>query len=365
MLFYFSLYFIFSLFSMLELMSKKSKITHSFFCVSVLLLFVFSFIRWETGTDWDSYLTMFSWFKIPWETFDVGMELGFAFVQNLGRFLFDEYTGVLFLFALIIYSCIYYSYPKLCKYPMIALLASFSISFASMLFVRQNVAGAILLISLMFAYKRKFWLFILAIFVASLFHRTSWIFIIIYPLFGKVYKQKSIILWLIVSVIIGILTSKLILGVLGTLFTGVIGAKINMYLDMGTDDNSMAYSTTFILLKGIANRCFLMVFFLCIINETVRKKDNLLNGLFNIYVLGTILYCVLLPLSISLARIAVYMDIVQVFLISATLAKQKKRINKLLLFVVFWVYYLMRFYTYLMSYEHEFIPYKTIFQNPL
>ena len=97
------------------------------------------------------------------------------------------------------------------------------------------------------------------------------------------------------------------------MFSGVIEAKINTYLELGTNDNSMSYSTSFILLKGFANRCVLLILFLFEFKESVRKNDRLLNGLLNVYVFGTILYCSLLPLSISLARVAVYMDIVQIF----------------------------------------------------
>ena len=361
MLFYFALNILFALFSIIELLSRKCGITKLLFGTSVFILFILSFIRWETGTDWEHYLKMYFWIRVPWEDFYSGMEYGFLFVENLGKSIFDDYTGVLFIFALIIYGCICYAYPRLCRYPMVALWVSFCVTFASMLFVRQNVAGAILLISLMCAYRHDFKGFIFSVFIASLFHRTAWAFIIVYPLFNRVYTQKTITIGLLVSVVVGLAMSKFILGTLGVLFSGVIEAKINTYLELGTNDNSMSYSTSFILLKGFANRCVLLILFLFEFKESVRKNDRLLNGLLNVYVFGTILYCSLLPLSISLARVAVYMDIVQIFLISTILVHQKRMANRLLLFFVLWCYYIIRFYTYLMSYEHEFMPFNTIF----
>lgn len=361
MSFYLGLNLIFAVFSLLELISKRKNMTIVFFFISILILFIFSFIRWDTGTDWDSYLEMYTWIHHPWEGFDSGMEYGFLFIENLAKTIFDNYTGVLLLFSMIIYGCMIISYTQLCKYPMVALWITFCITFANMLFVRQNVAVAILTAALIPVYHKNFKLFIVLVFIASLFHRTSWIFLIAYPLFNTFYKQRTIIIITVSSIIVGLIVSKYILTLFGSLFSGVIESKINEYINLGSEDNSTNYSTTFILIKGIINRCFLLFFFIFKFNERLRLKNHLINGLFNIYLLGTILYCIFLPISISLARAAVYMDISQVFLVAYILGAQKRIANKLLLFTVFSAYYIIRFYTYLMSYEDEFIPYQTIF----
>jgi len=289
------------------------------------------------------------------------MEHGFIFIEHLGKALFDSYTGVLFLFSVIIYGSMWYSYPKLCCHPMVAIWISFCITFAGMLFVRQNVAAAVLLVSLIFAYRRQFIPFFIIVFFASLFHRTAWIFLIVYPFFNIVYRRRTIIIVIAAFVVVGLLMAKYLLNVFASIFTGAIGDRINLYMKAGSSDNSMTYSTTFVLIKGIANRCVLLGFFLYYFTTNLRCRNRMTNGLFNIYVIGTVLYCVLLPISLSLARIAVYMDIVQVFLVSMILSAQRNIANRLFLFLLFFTYYLMRFYTYLYSYKDEFIPFKTIF----
>lgn len=361
MIFYFGLNIIFAFFAALELIGQRNKNTNILFIVSIVTLFLFSFIRWETGTDWNSYAEMYSWIRVPWDSFDSGMEYGFLFIEHLAKTIFDNYTGVLFLFAVIIYGNMIVSYPKLCKYPMVALWITFCISFANMLFVRQNIAVAILITSLIPVYHKNLKLFIVLVFIASLFHRTSWAFLMVYPIFNHFYKQRTIIICTIICIISGLVMSKIILTIIGSIFSGIIEKKINAYVDAGVNDNSMNYSTTFILIKGIINRCFLLIFFLFKFNENVRGRNRLVNGLFNTYILGTILYCILLPISISLARVAVYMDVTQAFLVAYILGTQKTVINRLLLFTTFAIYYIIRFYTYTMSYEDEFIPYKTIF----
>ena len=96
MLFYFALNILFALFSIIELLSRKCGITKLLFGTSVFILFSLSFIRWETGTDWEHYLKMYFWIRVPWEDFDSGMEYGFLFVENLGKSIFDDYTGIVF-----------------------------------------------------------------------------------------------------------------------------------------------------------------------------------------------------------------------------------------------------------------------------
>ena len=59
MLFYFALNILFALFSIIELLSRKCGITKLLFGTSVFILFILSFIRWETGTDWEHYLKMY------------------------------------------------------------------------------------------------------------------------------------------------------------------------------------------------------------------------------------------------------------------------------------------------------------------
>lgn len=360
-IFYFALNALFAAFSLIDLCCNKRRISIYLFGISLLILFIFAFIRWKTGTDWDAYYDMYTWIYHPWESFSNGMEHGFVFINHLGKALFDNYTGVLFLFSLIIYSATCFSYPKLCNHPMVAIWVSFCISFAGMLFVRQNVAASVLLVSMIFAYRQKLAPFFIFVFLASLFHRTAWIFLIVYPFFNIVYRRRTIIILVATFVVVGLMMGKYLLNVFGSVLIDSFSHRINQYMEAGSSDNTMAYSTIFVLIKGLANRCILLGFFLYYFTTELRRHNRMVNGLFNIYIIGTVLYCILLPVSISLARIAVYMDIVQVFLVSMILFAQRSIANRLLLFLLFFVYYFLRFYTYLYSYEDEFIPFKTIF----
>lgn len=347
--------------SFLEISTRNRVFSRLVLMAGVLFFFILSFIRWETGTDWSSYIEMYRWIRTPWDAMDNGMEFGFNMVNHLGKMLFDSYTGVLFLFAIILYGCTYKSTVYFSKFPVTTLLLSFCIAFANIFFVRQNVAVAVLMVALIFVDKQRWWLFVLMVCLAAQFHRTAWVFLLVYPLFNRYYKLKTIAVLLILSIIGSVLLSKFLFTIIGNLGLGIISQKIEMYLELGADDNTMAFSTTTILIKGLLNRGILLGLFFSLLNN-VRQYNPTVNGLLNVYVLGTILYCATLPISISLARIAVYMDIVQIFLIPYILETQSKIGNRIILFGFISLYYLFRLYTSFTAYETAYTPFKTIFE---
>lgn len=364
MFFYITILFLLLVGSTFEIASNNKKfslITFSFF---ILTFYFLSFIRWETGTDWDTYYKMYTWIKEPWENiFHTGMEPGFAFINNLGKFLFNNYTGVLFLFSTIIYIYLARSYLALSQYPLTSLFIAFCVlSFAHILYVRQNVALVLLCWSVFYIKNRQFKLFLFCVFIASLFHRTAWIFLLAYPIFYKKYSFKFYLITIIASLTIGTIIGKMILGYIGSLGLGIISEKITGYIELGAEDNSTTLSTTSILIKGFINRgVILTLIFYC--KYKLKYNSTFFNGLVNIYILGTILYFITLPLSISLARIAVYMDSIQAILIPYIIYNQRHLHNRILFFTIIALYYSARFYTSFISFEYEYVPFKTIF-NP-
>lgn len=362
MLFYLAILVILLVNAFIEITySRKNKYTGIFYAL-IIVLYVLSFLRWETGTDWGNYYEMFTWIKEPWANMaSTGMELGFVFVNHLGKFLFDSYTGVLFIFSTILYFCLSRSYVILSFYPITALFIAFCISpFAHMLYVRQNVALAILCLSVVYVKNRQLIVFLFLVFLASLFHRTAWIFLIVYPLFYKEFSFKFYIISIIASILIGITIGKTLVGVLGNLPIEAISSRIDQYLEMGSADNSTTFSTSAIIIKGFINRGFLLVFlFYC--QYKLKYKDSFIRGLMNIYIVGTIIYFITLPLSISLARAAVYMDSIQTILIPCIIYKQHNRYNRMLLLGIICLYYSLRFYSALFTFWDCYIPFKTIF----
>ena len=72
--------------------------------VSFLLLIMFDGLRWESGTDWDSYHDYFTYCLGHDNEF---MEYGYKISNMLIRVLTDNYTIFLILYSLFFYSMLF------------------------------------------------------------------------------------------------------------------------------------------------------------------------------------------------------------------------------------------------------------------
>jgi len=363
MILYFFIFFLLLSGALLEIISNNKKFSQSTFTFFIFCFFILSFIRWETGTDWTPYYDVFKSIEIPWETLTDylhGFEPGFMILYNIAKSISDSYTIMLLIEAIILYFCIYYFIKAHSFYPILSLLIYYSMSFAGIFFVRQNIAMAILLCSLKYIYEKKIIPFILIVIIAASIHRTAIIFLIAYPFFYKFYKLKSIILVTLLASIIGITLGKLMLTFLGELGLGIISAKVNAYLDAGTDDNATTFSTTGVLIRGLINRAFLIIVYLSILNNE-RKNNVILNGLINLNILGIILYVILTPIAFSLGRITAYFDILQIFIIPYLFINSSLKTKCNLLFLLS-LYLGLRLYTAIAAFPEEYIPYKTFLE---
>lgn len=158
MILYFFIFFLLLSGALLEIISNNKKFSQSTFTFFIFCFFILSFIRWETGTDWTPYYDVFKSIEIPWETLTDylhGFEPGFMILYNIAKSISDSYTIMLLTEAIILYFCIYYFIKAHSFYPILSLLIYYSMSFAGIFFVRQNIAMAILLCSLKYIYEKK------------------------------------------------------------------------------------------------------------------------------------------------------------------------------------------------------------------
>ncbi|MGL5562000.1 MAG: hypothetical protein ACRDCN_05205, partial [Tannerellaceae bacterium] len=62
-----------------------------------------------------------------------------------------------------------------------------------------------------------------------------------------------------------------------------------------------------------------------------------------------------------LARVAVYMDMVQILIIPNLINSQHKLAGKIIFWGIFALYFFTRFYSMYISYEEQYTPFQTIF----
>lgn len=363
MIFYYLIFFSLFIFSAFEIKYNNKRFSHKATMLFLLLFFILSFVRWEVGTDWDTYYRYYNGIKgnlnnvfyLKYNKFEIGYEI----INNFAKSISNSYTFTLFLQALIIYYLWAKSLIRMSVYPLLSLFIFFCMSFASIFFVRQNIAMAILVFSVYYINKKQWKTFLSLVLLAFIMHRSAIVFLIAYPVYHKYYSANKILFILISAVLIGIFIGQSLFSYLGALGMGVISTKIEYYMSQGEKDHFSDFSITQILIKGSINRLFLFFIYMFVLNK-FRKKNKLINGLINLNILGMILYFVLTPISLSLGRVTAYFDLLQLFIIPYVFYYLRDNNNKIILYTIISAYLALRLYSAIYTFKEAFIPYKTI-----
>ena len=361
----YAIYFIISFFAFVEAtLFNRVKKFKKLFLLLMGLLFSLSFLRWERGTDWESYLSNFNRIQ-NWDTYD-----GYEFLySNLNKFvkliIHGDYTVFLFVCAVIIYFTNYKTILKYAKYPITTLLVWYSFSFGGVFFTRQLIAISIIFYSISFLIKKEKIHFFLAVFIAMLFHRTAIVFALAYFVYHLNFTRKKILISLGAFSAIGLVFSTGVLSNLGSLLGGIFEQRINAYTELGTSTSfGSAYSPLQTLIRGSVYR-LAIIFYVLLFFYEYYKKDAFFRGAFNLYIVGCLLFFIMAPLSPTLIRFSLYFEAFQVFILPYFVFTRKNKTIRVFSMCVLVFYLLFRFYGVVQTYRDLYIPYKSIFNKSL
>lgn len=167
-------------------------------CLFCLVLTLHDGLRWEIGTDWDSYLDAFIYGD------DEHIDNGYKIFMSLFKGISDDYTFFLLSFAAIEYFIIGHFLLKDSCNPLMS-LTIFYCSLLGMLGCnRQILATVICIFSLYFIHKRNLFCFLFLIGIAFTIHKTAITFIPAYFIYNVQYKNITIIITAIIAFIIGL-----------------------------------------------------------------------------------------------------------------------------------------------------------------
>lgn len=184
----------------------------SFWCteiwLSILVFAIVAGLRYNVGVDHLMYLQFYEdMTKQGWITRET-LEPGFSFIMKVFTELNLHFFFFFAFLAAIQITFIYYSFRNN-KYilPYIGLFIMLGPYFLDwMNGIRQCIAMCIFVLSIEFIQKRKFILYILTIFGASLIHKSAYILLPFYFIFFKSFspsKTKTHLLILILCIILG------------------------------------------------------------------------------------------------------------------------------------------------------------------
>lgn len=355
------IFFILATFSLLEILRIQFRGLSDFYKFSffffVIFFFLLSSLRWENGTDWDSYYLYYKGFV---EVSCLGeMEPGFTLITSLNSVLFNDYTIQLACVAFWSIIPVAWRYNKLSKYPLFTLFIWYGTVFAHIFPVRQNIAVALFVFSFKYIEERKLCPFLLIILIAATFHITVLVTIPVYFIWNK-KVSVSFFVWVGVTLsVLSVVSQNLISSLLLLVGGELVRAKLEFYLENADATFGSAYTPMQVLVRGIINRMFVFFPLLCLLNRE-RIKDDRLNAFFNLYFYSFCLFLLVTPLSIALGRLCMYTDMIQALLIPCIFSIKMNRISRLLLFLIIILYFLIRFKGIVFNYEDLYIPYKCV-----
>lgn len=357
MAFYFIIFGVLALFAFIELLGLNKRTSRVLFVLFSLLFFVLSFLRWETGTDWETYYSYFDSIQ-GWFT-NNEFEPGYALINEFAKLQFDSFTVMLFVCGAILFAfqsaAILYFSPL----PIMSLLFLWSTQAANVLFVRQWIACAILFYSVKYIVSRRFLPFILLVGLAIMFHRTALIFLFSWWVYKIRWKP-----WVLFAILLGSIgcssLAATLMEHLGTIVRGIVQSKLEMYMGDSSNTFGQASSLAFTMIKGFANKIIIIIFSFIMLRK-IEAHTPEFRGYLNLYWFGCILYFMTISISLALVRLSFPFDILQIVLLPYIIVNLPNMQWNIIGFILACSYFALRLFSFLFSsYYWLFVPFKTI-----
>ncbi|MEX6688443.1 EpsG family protein [Danxiaibacter flavus] len=369
MLFYIGIFLFLICFLVLDFVKDGQSIKSFLFYLLVLSFVFLGGIRWETGTDWNNYYSLFnrsgSENAVENET---TFEIGFRYFNFLARKITDSYTVFLLVSGLFIILTKSAYLKNNTKYFFLALFLYYAYFFCDVFFVRQSIAISLTLVSTTYIVKRKFIPFSLIIAGASLFHSSAVLFIIAYFVYSWKIPTTVIVIAVLLSILymamgLDTVVFKFLAPRLG--FNEFIANRLNEYLEKGKESTfGSNVSKTTILILGVFKRGLLLPLFLWVRANIEREKKVEFNGYLNLVVLGTILFF-LTAGFVALQRVITYFAFYEILLLLMVVGYLHKRISIPIIYFFLILYAFSKFYYGFAGYKDLYVPYYSIFDSKI
>ena len=151
----------------------------------MMALVAFAGVRdYRVGTDTGNYVGIFTRSDSFESVWDRGSEFGYGILSWLARSISDSYTVLLLLIAALVVACYVPTIVKLTRRYETALFLFITLGVYTFFFngARQGIAAAICFAAIPFLLQRRLIPYVLTVAVATTFHQTAWIALVLYPL---------------------------------------------------------------------------------------------------------------------------------------------------------------------------------------
>jgi hypothetical protein len=283
------------------------------FVILSIIFFVVAGFR-EMGFDYEHYSFLSDiysnkdWFK---QSLYYNTEVGYAYVNNIIPDFKAVVAIITFIIVITQFSFIY----KNTKYPFLAMFFYFGIMFYTSLMgqYRQAFSIGFMLLAITNIKDKKKFLFLIAI--AFTFHYTALITIILLWIPQKLFKYKTYLIALCISILIGLVLPKLFSGL--SSYSSYLDAKTSYYENADYKEIT-GINTVMIIRFGLFSLCFYF-------REKLAKIPKM-EFYMNIYFTSLLIYIAFSFLTALASRGSMYFAFFEIILASNLIYVFRKNI---------------------------------------
>lgn len=289
------------------------------------LLIILSGIRYQVGTDFNSYLTIFRRVEsmagnAPYNYLESGFKLVIIFFRGLNFppfFLF-------FVFSVISYAFLGKGIIRTSKLPFLSLFVYFLVFMIGYLFnvLRQGIAMSIFIYLLPDIKEKKLFKVVMFTLIAMSMHNIG-IFILIGYFIYHISIKNGVFIGLTLSSIVYYLNSSKFIGFFIFVLPGELQGKMVSYMERFPGSVDL----TSYLLRLIIIGLFLFYF------EKLEKEDGF-KGIFNIYFFGFLFYTLFSFQVQAATRINMFFRILEIVLFPYLIIISNNKVYKTIMFFI-------------------------------
>lgn len=292
--------FIFSLLTFS--LEAKSKQVKQYLLFSTIWLIIYEGFRWQIGTDWDPYYSLFV-------TGDESshFEVGYMYLMRIIHLASDSYIVFLVVITSFFYLTLRSFLHKYAVNPLISLTIYYCLMVGLMGSNRQIIALFICLISLKYCFKKNITKFLCCIALAFVFHTTSIIFMVAYFVINCKLTNKFLVYGIIISLLLG----------LSGMVNRIPYVDLIAYLDSKNAEKLSTYANSDISAYSYLGTIKRLIILAPCFLWRNKIKEEYHDSYFKLYVLGCIIYFSFNGslLQLMAGRGALYFNIFEMLLI--------------------------------------------------
>jgi len=342
---------IFSLFSLI--LSRKTKNKKFFLAVSFILLFIISALRYNVGTDYNSYVVWFNNITEITELNDIGFNIIIMLIKLLNGHSQWMFVISSFLILFFVYKSCYENqkYYDLSLFLFITLLFYFS-SFNTL---RQWIATAIIMYAIKYIEKKEFKKFFVLVLIASSFHLTALLMLFMYFILNVKFKNKT----RIITILSFFIFSKAIDWI--KIITNITQMFFPLYYQRYIVPDSYLLTAKagsfFPILLATVMFVFYIVFKKNVIKENNTEKYNFKINLCMV----VLIFSIINTIGSLFARVSAYFLPLIILLIPDVLLAFDKKSRKIIYIAIALISFVFMIYSLIYKNSYDPLPYQTIF----